>query len=101
MIASGIIVTLIGYFSGLDVLKAFGGVLLVAMWGTSWMFRPPAAAALNVARADPDARRVAATAVAAGRPAVVAGRPAEVAGTTVGSADPSRAAVPLYSPART
>ena len=104
MIASGIIVTLIGYFSGLDILKAFGGVLLVAMWGTSWMFRPPATA-FEVARADSDAGRVAATAVAVGRLAAerdqAAARPAEVAGTTVASADLSRAAAVLYSPART
>lgn len=133
MIASGIIVTLIGYFSGLDVLKAFGGVLLVAMWGTSWMFRPPATA-FEVARADANAPRrpslaakspplgalrqrlrARATAVAASPvaadpaaerdraaapPAEVA-RPAEVAGTTVDSAELSRAAANLCSPART
>jgi hypothetical protein len=127
MIFSGIIVTLIGYASHLDVLKAFGGLLVVAMWGGSGMFRPPATAASHVARADVNARRrlsptpkspplhalrqrirarrVAAKAVAAGRPAAerdqAAARPAAVAGTTVASADLSRAAADLYSPART
>jgi hypothetical protein len=125
MILSGIIVTLIRYVSHLDVLKAFGGLLIVAMWGTSGMFRPPATAASNVACADANAhrrpslgppqriraQRVTATAMAAGRPAgavrpaverdQAAARPAEVAGTTVGSADLSRAAAPPCSPART
>lgn len=104
MVASGIIVTLIGYLSGLDVLKAFGGLLFVVMWGASSMFRPPAIA-FEAARADSDARRVAAKAVAAGRPVAerdqAAARPEEVAGTTVASADLSRAAPDLYSPART
>ncbi len=112
MIASGIIVTLSGYFSGLDVLKAFGGVLLVARADANASRRPSLAAKsppLGALRQRLRAHRVAATAVAASPVAAdpaaerdrAAARPAEVAGTTVDSAELSRAVANLCSPART
>lgn len=58
MIVSGIVLAVIGYMSGLTVLKAIGGILIVVMWGSSRVFWPAATAGLEVAGgADSDAQR--------------------------------------------
>jgi len=97
VIISGVILAVIGYMSGVTILQAIGGILVVVMWGSSRVFFPAATPGLEVAAADVDARhqvraepmgrplsalrrrirayRVAAMAVAAARPAEAA-RPA-------------------------
>jgi hypothetical protein len=98
VIISGVILAVLGYMSGLTVLQAIGGILIVVMWGNSSLFFPSAMPGLQLAGADIDVRpqvraapvgrplsalrrrltahRVAAMAVAAARPAEVV-RPAE------------------------
>jgi hypothetical protein len=107
VIISGVILAVLGYMSGLTILQAIGGILIVVMWGNSNVFFPAAMPGLELAGSDIDARRVAATAVAAGRPVAAApaveghqaaARPAEAAGTTVDSAELSQAAANLCSP---
>lgn len=97
MIISGVILAVLGYMSGLTILQAIGGILIVVMWGNSSLFFPATMPGLEVAGSDIDARhqvraqpvgrplsalrqritarRVAAMAVAAARPAEAA-RPA-------------------------
>lgn len=60
MIVSGIILAVIGYMSGLTVLKAIGGILIVVMWGSSRVFWPAPMPGFEAAGADIDARRPAA-----------------------------------------
>jgi hypothetical protein len=57
VIVSGIIVVVIGYMSGLTVLKAIGGILIVVMWGSSRAFWPSATRGFEVSGADLDAGR--------------------------------------------
>jgi hypothetical protein len=97
VIVSGVILAVLGYMSGLTILQAIGGILIVVMWGNSSLFVPAGMRGLELAGSDIDARpqvrseptgrplsalrrritahRVAAMAVAAARPAEAA-RPA-------------------------
>lgn len=62
MIVSGIILAVIGCVSGLTVLKAIGGILIVVMWGRSGVFWPSATPGFEVAGGELDAGREAARA---------------------------------------
>ncbi|SPM32302.1 Mycobacterium rhizamassiliense ORFan, partial [Mycobacterium rhizamassiliense] len=57
VIVSGIVLAVIGCMSGLTVLKAIGGILIVVMWGRSRVFWPTAAPGFEVADAEFDAGR--------------------------------------------
>ena len=56
MIISGVILAVIGYMSGVTILQAIGGILVVVMWGSSRVFFPAPTPGLEVAAADVDAR---------------------------------------------
>jgi hypothetical protein len=110
---SGVIVAVLGYMSGLTILQAIGGMLIVVMWGNSSLFFPAAMRGLELAGSDIDARpqvrseptgrplsalrrritahRVAAMAVAAARPAE-AGRPVAAAPAAEGDQAAARPA---------
>ncbi len=56
MIVSGVILAALGYMSGLTILQAIGGILIVLMWGNSSLFFPAAMPGLQLAGSDIDVR---------------------------------------------
>lgn len=56
MIISGVILAVLGYMSGLTILQAIGGILIVVMWGNSNVFFPAAMPGREFAGSDIGAR---------------------------------------------
>jgi hypothetical protein len=56
VIVSGVILAVLGYMSGLTILQAIGGILIVLMWGNSSLFFRAAMPGLQLAGSDIDVR---------------------------------------------